>query len=160
MTENNQKFMKFDLRSALPFLLPKAIAWAEERAAEIATSGALLDQMGLSIAQRVGVARPELIRVLRVSRLPLPADSQLRQATLATGLLGPGTVGLTLGHGIYLCHDHEAVRLLSHECRHVYQYEQAGSIAAYLPVYLQQIVNVGYANAPFEIDARGHEIEI
>ena len=40
---------------------------------------------------------------------------------------------------------------------HVYQYEKAGSIAAFLPQYLQQIAIVGYANAPFEIDAREHE---
>lgn len=39
-----------------------------------------------------------------------------------------------------------------------HQYEQAGSIAAFLPRYLQQIVTVGYNNAPFEIDARSHEL--
>jgi hypothetical protein len=33
-----------------------------------------------------------------------------------------------------------------------------GSIAAFLPTYLQQIVDFGYANAPFEVDARRHEI--
>ena len=150
--------MGFDLRSALPFLLPKAITWAEERAAEIAASGMPLDHKGISLAQRVGVAHPELIRILMVSQLPLPPDPQLQQAALASGLLGPGMVGLTLGHGIYICHGHNTGRLLSHECRHVYQYEQASSIAAYLPVYLQQIANFGYANAPFEIDARSHEI--
>lgn len=150
--------MNFDLRSALPSLLPKAIAWAEERATEIASSGLPLDSKDLSLAQRVCVARPELIRVLVVNRLPLPSDPQLQHAALATGLLGPGMVGLTLGHGIYLCHGHISARLLSHECRHVYQYEQAGSVAAYLPVYLQQIVDFGYTNAPFEIDARNHEI--
>jgi len=150
--------MNFDLRSALPFLLPKAIVWAEERAVEIASSGLPLDSRGISLAQRVCVAHPELIRVLVVDRLPFPSDPQLQQAALATGLLGPGMVGLTLGHGIYLCHGHISARLLSHECRHVYQYEQAGSVAAYLPVYLQQIVDFGYTNAPFEIDARNHEI--
>jgi hypothetical protein len=46
--------------------------------------------------------------------------------------------------------------LLSHECRHVYQYEAAGSIAAFLPVYLQQIATVGYESAPFD-RTRAHE---
>jgi hypothetical protein len=41
----------------------------------------------------------------------------------------------------------------------VHQYERAGSIAAFLPVYLQQIVELGYNNAPFEIDARSHELD-
>jgi len=79
------------------------------------------------------------------------------QAALGTGLLGPGMVGLTLGYGVYICRGHGTVRLLSHEFRHVYQYERAGSIAAFLPVYLHQIATVGYYNAPFEIDARAHE---
>jgi hypothetical protein len=36
--------------------------------------------------------------------------------------------------------------------------EMAGSIAAFLTVYLQQLVTVGYENSPFEIDARAHEV--
>ena len=150
--------MTLDLRSALPALLPRAIAWAEERAAEIASTGFPLGQSGLSLARRVGVIRPELIRISMVDRLPLPSDPDLQAAALATGLLGHGMVGLTLNYGIYLCHGHDTARLLSHEFRHVYQYEQLGSIAEYLPVYLKQIVDFGYMKAPFEIDARANEI--
>ena len=76
-----------------------------------------------------------------------------------TGLLGPNMVGLTLGYAVLVCRGHEATpRLLSHEFRHVHQYEIAGSIAAFLPGYLHQIVAYGYANAPLEIDARNHEL--
>jgi hypothetical protein len=39
----------------------------------------------------------------------------------------------------------------------VYQYEQAGSIAEFLPAYLLQIVESGYTPAGFEVDARAHE---
>jgi len=73
-------------------------------------------------------------------------------------MLGPDMAGLTLGYGIYVRHGHDTLRLLSHEFRHVYQYEAAGSIAAFLPGYLQQIVTVGYDDAPLEVDARVHEI--
>ncbi len=69
-------------------------------------------------------------------------------------------VGLTLGHCIYICLGHNSNRLLSHECRHVHQYEIAGSIATYLPNYLQQIVDFGYEDAPFEVDARAHETDV
>ena len=151
--------MNFDLRSVLPLLLPKTIAWAEEREAEILSAGQTLNVEGLSIARMVGVMSPERIRVTLVDRLPLPSDPQLQQAALATGLLGPNMIGLTLGYGLYICNGHFTPRLLSHECRHVYQYEQAGSIALYLPRYLQQIAEVGYDDAPFEIDARQHEIK-
>ena len=103
------------------------------------------------------MANPEKIRLSFVAQLPLPSDPMLRQAALQTGLLGPNMIGLTLGYGIYICHGHNSSRLLSHECRHVHQYEQAGSIAAYLPKYLQQIAQFGYTNAPYEVDARENE---
>jgi hypothetical protein len=149
--------MVFDLQAALPRLLPKAIAWAEARATETAHTGTALDETRLAIARRVGVVQPELIRIALVSRLPQPDDPELLQAAQLTGLLGPNMAGLTLGYGIYICHGQDSIRLISHECRHVHQYEQAGSIAAFLPIYLQQIATVGYADAPYEIDARAHE---
>lgn len=146
-----------DLQAAFPLLLPKAIAWAEDQALRGASSGRELDERELEVARGAGVARPERIRVALVDALPIPMDPALRAAALQTGLLGPGMVGLTLGHSVFICRGHETVRLLSHEFRHVYQYEQAGSIAAFLPGYLQQIIQLGYANAPLERDARAHE---
>jgi hypothetical protein len=67
-------------------------------------------------------------------------------------------VGLTLGYSVLICQGHDSLRLLSHEFRHVHQYEQAGSIAAFLPGYLEQIAILGYANSTFEVDASAHEI--
>lgn len=150
--------MTVDLQAALPHLLPKAIAWAEIRAAETARTGIPLIEPRLAIARSVGVTRPELIRISMVPRLPQPEDAELLLVAQQTGLLGPNMAGLTLGHAIYICHGQDSIRLISHECRHVHQYEQAGSIAAFLPQYLRQIATVGYANAPFEIDARAHEL--
>jgi hypothetical protein len=150
--------MPFDLQTELPHLLPKAIQWAEARSQEIQAGGVTLTEKGLEIARSVGVQRPEQIRIAFVEKLPLPEDEMLRGAALETGLLGPGMVGLTLGYSVFICQGHDSFRLLSHEFRHVYQYEQAGSIAAFLPVYLQQIAMLGYENAPSEIDARAHEI--
>lgn len=111
----------------------------------------------MALARQVGVANPEKIRLAFVTHLPLPTDPMLRQAVLATGLLCPNMIGLTLGYGIYICNGHNSARLLSHECRHVHQYERAESIATYLPKYLQQIVEFGYTDAPYEVDARAHE---
>ena len=152
--------MTFDLAEALPRLLPRAIAWAEARCAEVCAQGTCLDNDGLRLARAVGVGHPEQIRTMLVKCLPMPEDAELREAALATGLLGPDGIGLTLGYGIYLRADSLGNRLLSHECRHVHQYETAGSIAAYLPAYLEQIVTCGYERAPFEIDARSHERDV
>lgn len=151
--------MPIDLQTALPYLLPKAIQWAEAQSQEIQADGVPLAEKGLQIARSVGVQRPELIRLSIVEKLPLPEDEMLRVAALETGLLGPGMVGLTLGYSVFICKGHDSIRLLSHEFRHVYQYEQAGSIAAFLAGYLQQIVMFGYSNAPFEMDARTHEMK-
>lgn len=150
--------MKIDLASALPGLLPAAIAWAEQHASEIVMSGRPLSELEVAVAREVGVSCPEKVRIKFVERLPLPNEPRLRQVALDAGLLGPTMVGLTLGYGIYLCNGHNSSCLLSHECRHVYQYEQAGSIAAYIPKYLREIVEYGYTNASYEKDAREHEI--
>lgn len=143
----------------MPRLLPRAIAWAEDRAAKAAAVGARLTAAEEAIARAVGVAKPELVRVEIVGdSLPMPDDPALREAALQAGLLAPGTIGLTLGYSIFICRGHKTRRLLSHELRHVHQYEQNGLIAGFLPLYLQQVIEVGYRDAPFERDAREHEL--
>jgi hypothetical protein len=140
--------MSFNLLSALPQLLPSAIAWAEAASHHARET------------RRVGVQCPELIRTQLVDVFPQPDEPMLRQAAQATGLLGVGTVGLTMGYAILILRGHMSSRLLSHECRHVYQYEAAGSIAAFLPAYFQQIAMAGYDDAPFERDARAFEVDV
>lgn len=152
--------MPIDLEAALPTLLPRAIAWVEAQSASILRTGAPLTETEVRLARAVGVSRPKDIRVSVVDSPPLPDDPELRAVALETGLLGPGMIGVTFGYGIYVCDGHVDNRLISHECRHVFQYEQAGSIAAFLQAYLQQIVTFGYHDAPFEIDARKHEIDV
>ena len=139
-------------------LLPAAIAWAEARAKRASEVGAPLTAEEQEIARSVGVTNPDLVRIEIVGdRLPMPDDPELQAAATQAGLLGPGMVGLTLGHAIFICRGHETRRLLSHELRHVCQYERYGSIAAFLPVYLSQVLEVGYEDAPLERDARAHE---
>lgn len=147
----------FDLEAALPRLLPKAIAWADAQQEHALIHGRPLTPRELLLAVAVEVRQPERIRITIVPRLPLPTDPELQQAALQTGLLGPEMIGLTLGFGIFVVEGHLTTRLLSHECRHVCQYEVAGSIATFLPVYMQQIVTFGYAKAPFEVEARNWE---
>jgi hypothetical protein len=149
-----------DLQVLLPQLMPRAIAWSKGVAADVTLRGLALNSSASSDARTVGVRFPEKIRVLMVDRLPLPEDPELQAAALQSGLLGPDVVGLTLDHAILICHGHMSRRLLSHECRHVAQYEEAGSIESFLPVYLASIVEpgVGYLNSPFEKDALAHEL--
>jgi len=91
-------------------------------------------------------------------QIPFPDDTQLLNMATNAGLLTPNLAGLTLGYGIFIRHNHYTARLLSHEFRHVYQYEQAGTMSAFLADYLHQIIQYGYEAAPFEEDARIHEM--
>jgi hypothetical protein len=153
--------MNLDLASLLPSVLPRAIAWAEFQEQHVRSLGPRLSPQSQALASEVGVRRPDLIRVQVVDALPLPEDQELRDIAIQTGLLGPGMIGLTLGYAVFVCRGHDAsVRLLSHEFRHVYQYEALGSIKLFLPVYLQQIAQFGYGNAPLEVDARAHEKDV
>jgi hypothetical protein len=146
-----------NLEATLPALLPRAVAWAEACATEAAATGAPLDEPGLVLARAVGVRRPGRVRVALVEALPAPEEPALREAAIAAGLLRPSREGLTLGYSVFLRRGQASPRLLSHELRHVHQYERAGSIAAFLPVYLRQIIEFGYRDAPLERDARRHE---
>src|SRR5947207_2504076 len=90
------------LLSQLPELLPDAIAWAEARAKKAAEVGSPLTPDEETIARAVGVTKPELVRIEIVGdRLPMPDDPVLQTAATQAGLLGPGMVGLTLGHCIF-----------------------------------------------------------
>jgi hypothetical protein len=89
--------------------------------------------------------------------MPWPQDEELRAAGEETGLFSPTITGLTLGYGILLIEARFDRHMIAHELRHVYQYERAGSIAAFLPLYLYEVATLTYTNAPFEIDARNHE---
>ena len=147
-----------DLKESLPRLLPAAIAWAEGIASFVQRRGQPLTRSEASDAKAVGVSQPGRIRVLEVDELPLPADPELCDSALQAGLLGPDIVGFTLGYSILVCRGHKSRSVMSHECRHVAQYEQSGSIAEFLPVYLASIVAVGYANSPFEREAQAFEL--
>jgi hypothetical protein len=146
-----------DLAAALPRLLPVAIAWVQAQEADVLASGRPLTASEAALATAVGVRNPDQVRLKLVSAFPQPSDPMLRAAADQTGLLGPHMAGLTFGHAVFVRQGQLTTRLLSHELRHVCQYETAGSIAAFLPIYLKQIVTVGYANAPYELDARRHE---
>ncbi len=66
--------------------------------------------------------------------------------------------GLTLGYAILIKRGGEQDRrLMRHELRHVAQYEDCGSITAFLNIHLPDFVAVGYQDARFEVDARAHE---
>lgn len=147
-----------NLQDLLPQLIPQAVAWADFQSKHIMELGAPLSELGLEVARQVGVKNPALVRVKIVDEIPVPEEPLLKQVALETGLMGPDMKGMTLGYGIFIVQGHDDVRLISHELRHVYQYETLGGIENFIPVYLEQIASFGYHAAPLEQDARSREV--
>ena len=139
-------------------ILPLAVDWVETFSEKIYTEGRALTQEEQQLARGAGVSDPAKIRVWFFKKFPYPTNPVLKMAIETTGLLGPSMLGLTLGHSICILEGQLTSRLLSHECRHVHQYEKFGSIAAFLSCYLRQVIEYGYDNAPLEEDARKHEV--
>lgn len=135
-----------------------AIKWVEQNQSLICQLGRTLSLEEQIIASHVGVARPEQVHVYEVSVIKPPNDPVLAALCVQFGFLTANTIGLTLGYGIYIKQGYLSTRLLSHEFRHVYQYEQAGSIEMFLSRYIAEIMEFGYENAPYELDARSHEL--
>lgn len=144
----------------MQILMAKAIEWAEQQASVIAANGKPLAGDELMMVHKAGVVRPELIRIMPVAIVPLPDDPLLRQWAKQLGVFGHGAIGLTIGYGIYIREGCRSLQVLSHEFRHVYQFEQAGSVAVGVQRYLEQLIEFGYHNAPLELDARSHEMHI
>lgn len=151
--------MTIDVAVLLPALLPRIIAWAEAEEQRVLAAGSALDIHGQALARSVGVRYPERIRIQITETLPIPDDAEIRMVAFHTDLLAAGMRALTLGHGVSVRSAYAtSAKVLSHEFRHIYQYEMLGSIRLFLPVYLAEVVQHGYNNAPLEIDARAHEI--
>jgi hypothetical protein len=142
----------------LPALLPLAAEWAVAQSRRILAEGAPLTPDLVEVARRVGVRKPEEVRLLVVPAIPGPDHTGLRAACDALGFLAADTAGLTLGSGIFLRQDVAGQRrLIAHELRHVAQYEEYPSIAAYLERYIPELLEFGYKQAPLEVDARRME---
>lgn len=145
--------------SGLPMMVvPKAIQWAEGQSATVLAHGRALTPAQVALARSVGVGHAESVRIMVVDQFPLPDDELVRAAALRIGLAKPTIAGLTLGHAVMVRRGFENdARLLSHELRHVAQYEAAGGIPAFLAQHLRELDRYGYEDSPFEVDARAHE---
>lgn len=146
-----------DDRDLRTHLMPAAIEWVEALQRKVLTEGGLLNEFEVELAKITGVQHPGHIRLLLGVTLPRPHNQRLTDVALALGMPGPEMTGLTVGYGILIAQGALGPRLLSHECRHVFKYEQAGSVAAFFPEYFGLVVECGYYDAPLEQGARAYE---
>ena len=149
---------KQQLAAQLPLIAERTIAWAKDREGAALAAGTALTHEQATLARAVGVRHPERIRIVVVDEIPLPDEPVLRAAAQGVGLSQSWAAGLTLGHAVIVRRGFEReARLLSHEFRHVAQYESMGGIGPFLVSHLKSLVEHGYEDSPFERDARAHE---
>ena len=127
-----------------------AARWAREEERRILRQGAALTPGQIADARAAGVRAPERVRVLRMACVPIPYPKLSRLA----GYVAQDTLGMALGHGIFIHERYWKNRLLwVHELVHVAQYERLGGMRPFLREYLRECVSDGYGFGPLEQEA-------
>jgi hypothetical protein len=151
--------MSFLPLNELPVLFPHVVNWVSYLEKQAQESGRALTPIEFNLAQHIGVAHREEVRILLVRKIPLPSHPRVKQLARRVGLLNTDTAGLTTGYGIIVRRDcANNLRLLAHEFVHVAQYERLGR-EGFLQQYIQQIAAHGYLNAPFELEAEAKSVK-
>src|SRR4029079_4984145 len=104
----------------------------------IRRAGVALTSTLIKDARRIGIRRPDLVRLRAVEKVP-PMNPMLRLATQRIGLCSSGTRGMSLRYGIFIASDCWGERSLAvHELAHTWQYERMGGIKPFLKEYLSE----------------------
>ena len=135
-------------------LLEAYCAWAEREERRIQRRGRALDPPEAEDARRIGVKRPERVRLLEVPAMPSPEHPLFVPAFGRSRLIPPETEALTLGYGVYLHRAHRGERaLIAHELKHVAQTEALGGVRPFYRSYLAECLRHGDPNGPMEREA-------
>jgi len=139
-------------------LHPQVSAWVQDQERLILEQGIGLNPHELEIAVQAGVLHPERVRVLAVTKIPLPEEKTLRRTAQAFGFVSEMTDGLTAGYGFFVRElRRDDATLVAHELAHVAQYERLGGVNGFLAKYLAEINKYGYDAAPLELEAVAFE---
>ena len=141
-----------------PQLIDQAVRWVNEQKLHVANLGEPLRLDWHHLARRAGVAHLGQVRILEVEAMPHPTEQPLAEFIARSQIMEPGRIqGLTAGHSILIVKGYMSAWLVSHELRHVQQYEALGGVEGFIPRYLNEIAEFGYSDAPLEVDARAYE---
>jgi hypothetical protein len=131
--------------------LKQAVPWAIEQEQIILRTGVALTESQASDAKRVGVRKPECIRLCRVAVIEMPSFI----TDLMTTPANQTTIwGITFRYGIYLREDRWNWRkTLVHELTHTMQYERLNGFEAFLRQYYFECFTMGYEQMALEQEA-------
>jgi hypothetical protein len=131
---------------------PKAVEWVTRMERTCAEIGKPLLPLNMEDAQIIGIQDLDSIRVIVLSEMPVPDDSELRRYFEQIKL---APLGMTFGHGIAVKDGHFARHLMAHELVHGLQYERLGGIGPFLAAYLPEVfLPPYYGHGPLELEAK------
>ena len=142
-----------EIVAKIDHLLPRALNWLETIETDYYRQGRPLSLEEIAVAQQIGVAKPDEVRVVVLETFPMPTDSELRAEAQRLGYGGLREGGRTVGYVVMLKPQvmHNAT-VLAHELVHVSQVDRLGR-KGLLRRYLIEMVVVGYARSPLELEA-------
>jgi len=150
--------MTLNLRDKFDEILFKACEWVKYQESIILEKGVPLLSKQITYAEKIRVAYPDRIKILLVSKIPLPEEPILYEACTQLKFITPKTIGLTLQYGIFVRSDcAKDSKILCHELAHVAQYEKFGGIRPFLEQYFYELMTIGYNDMPMELQARKAE---
>ncbi len=139
---------------------PLAAAWASRAIGHIGIMrpigpiGRTLTPVEQALATQLGVAAPERVRVVLTPTMPWPGPRWLHRLASRLGFPALESIGLCLGHTIFLHPAWARPAVLAHELVHTAQCERLGGLRPFLHRYLAECLAFGYAEAPLEREAR------
>jgi Domain of unknown function (DUF4157) len=135
-------------------LLPLAAQWATEQQQRVLCEGVPLSKDEIADAKAIGVKNPERVRLLRVDSIPVPVHPMLKAAAASINFITAAPRGLALENAIFVRTDRWRDRaLIAHELTHTAQYQRLGGVLPFLQTYIAQCAEVGYQQAPLELEA-------
>jgi hypothetical protein len=130
------------------------VKWAEAKEKVILEHGDSLSSQYVQDAKSVGVKYPKRVRIYKVPQIPIPKHPILKAAAKATQLISPATMGISLGHGIFIHNNFSNDRYtIVHVLVHTMQCEKFGGLHPFLEKYLWECIEFGYPQAPMEQEA-------
>lgn len=137
----------------LESVAPGALTWLLAQEATLSKQGRPLTADEIELARRMGVRRPEKVRVVVLASFPLPNEPRLAQEVRTLGLGSDDAGGFGMGYVVLLKPRLQSERwLLAHELVHVAQRERLGA-QAFVRRYLLELRTVGYRRSPLEMEA-------
>ncbi len=135
-------------------VLPFATWWLRHQENIALQHGRKLSDEEIIWAEKIGITHPEKIRIHHLNKVPTPVPDFIEHFLQKRGFPAGNAAGMSMRYGIYIKEKHTNNRaIIAHELVHTHQYERLGGLWAFLKLYLQETMLLGYMHSPLEKEA-------